>query len=792
MKIFLTSGFLPKSNSCCCSLWRSKKRSLNSLRITILLFALTTLLTAQNVINPNALDIYKNFYIWQEKENFSSFDDSVITVLGRWAWGPCLAVDADSSFAYIGNGPTFHVLDISDPSKPEIVGEYLTEGYVYDIEIRNNVAFVIIGGWLLILDISNPLLPQKISDVRVVTNDAAISFALEDDFAYVTTFSGFMWVVDISDLNNPFKRGGIPVGGQLAFCVEAKDRYVYIGNPEWPPMVIVDATNPDVLTRVDFEVGGWGSSAYINDTLLFVGVRGYSANNYLKIYNVTNASEPEYISQLNINLEDYYAITGSKDGLSIYARSVSGKLFSIDITNITQPVILNEIGNVVAFKFGSTGISISGNNVLAAYYRGLAVFNVSQSDSIKHINFFPTGGNALELDSKKNLVFVACGLSGMWILDCSSPEKIKNIGNIVIGGVTVNILVDDTLAYIYNWEQDSETDTTIGLWIVGINNPYQPIVLTHYKPIVTISPPHSMVKSNNSIFITQVSSTESDTILEIIDISNVLNPEHVSAFTENYYPHNISIKDSVLYLATSDRGLRIIDISDIYNPYEINLFSDSSYTTASNVLNNLLFVDRTDTFFVLDISNPFEPNVLGRCGKTEQGSALNLIATKNYAYSAGLYLIVFDVSDKSNPKEVSRFESQDYGRDITISNDNIIFSDGAIGLWILKNNLVVSADEPYEELSNTFQLYQNYPNPFNSNTKIKFEIPNVETTRRVVFTTLKVYDILGNEVVALVNEEKPVGNYEIEFNAGNLSSGVYFYTISAGSFNQTKKMILLR
>ena len=55
---------------------------------------------------------------------------------------------------------------------------------------------------------------------------------------------------------------------------------------------------------------------------------------------------------------------------------------------------------------------------------------------------------------------------------------------------------------------------------------------------------------------------------------------------------------------------------------------------------------------------------------------------------------------------------------------------------------------------------------------------------------LKVYDVLGNEVATLVNEEKPAGNYQIEFNAANLSSGVYFYKLQAGSFTESKKMIL--
>ncbi|AFH50020.1 Peptidase S8/S53 subtilisin kexin sedolisin [Ignavibacterium album JCM 16511] len=89
-----------------------------------------------------------------------------------------------------------------------------------------------------------------------------------------------------------------------------------------------------------------------------------------------------------------------------------------------------------------------------------------------------------------------------------------------------------------------------------------------------------------------------------------------------------------------------------------------------------------------------------------------------------------------------------------------------------------------------FVLEQNYPNPFNPSTKITFVVPNVGSG--LALTVLKVYDILGNEVTTLVNEEKPAGVYEVEFNAGNLSSGFYFYELQAGNFLQTKKMILIK
>jgi len=85
-----------------------------------------------------------------------------------------------------------------------------------------------------------------------------------------------------------------------------------------------------------------------------------------------------------------------------------------------------------------------------------------------------------------------------------------------------------------------------------------------------------------------------------------------------------------------------------------------------------------------------------------------------------------------------------------------------------------------------FSLYQNYPNPFNPLTKIKYQIPELS------FVSIKVYDVLGNEITTLVNEEKTIGSYEVELNAMSLPSGIYFYRLQAGDYIETKKMVLLK
>jgi hypothetical protein len=97
-----------------------------------------------------------------------------------------------------------------------------------------------------------------------------------------------------------------------------------------------------------------------------------------------------------------------------------------------------------------------------------------------------------------------------------------------------------------------------------------------------------------------------------------------------------------------------------------------------------------------------------------------------------------------------------------------------------------NAEEEKDFLPAKFQLEQNYPNPFNPSTVIRYGLPK---TSNVI---IEVFDITGQRIEKLVNEEKPAGYYEVTFNASNLASGMYFYRIQAGAFTLIKKMILLR
>jgi Concanavalin A-like lectin/glucanases superfamily/Secretion system C-terminal sorting domain len=126
----------------------------------------------------------------------------------------------------------------------------------------------------------------------------------------------------------------------------------------------------------------------------------------------------------------------------------------------------------------------------------------------------------------------------------------------------------------------------------------------------------------------------------------------------------------------------------------------------------------------------------------------------------------------------------DEGQGLTTADATSNGDDGTINgaVWIPG----ITGVENENKLPETFSLSQNYPNPFNPSTTIKYSLPFSG------FVTIKVYDVLGNEITTLVNEDEPSGNHSVQFNATSFSSGLYFYSLQSGNFIETKKMLLLK
>ncbi len=155
---------------------------------------------------------------------------------------------------------------------------------------------------------------------------------------------------------------------------------------------------------------------------------------------------------------------------------------------------------------------------------------------------------------------------------------------------------------------------------------------------------------------------------------------------------------------------------------------------------------------------------------------------------------VYSYSD--TPTDISNSPGDDYNPHIIFYKPAdslyigviwIHYENGKKDIWMAKTPFnPPSAVSPIKNKIPNFQLYQNYPNPFNPTTTISYQLSALS------HVTLKVYDVLGREVAQLVNGVKPAGTYKVDFDAGNLASGIYFYQLNAGNYVSTKKLLLLK
>ncbi len=297
-----------------------------------------------------------------------------------------------------------------------------------------------------------------------------------------------------------------------------------------------------------------------------------------------------------------------------------------------------------------------------------------------------------------------------------------------------------------------------------------------------------------------------------------------------FNPQTLQIENEI-NIGSGPEGMAIYG-DKLYVAQSLNpstFISDSSITVISILTNKIIdtiftyknpqkiFVDNfgnlnivcTGNWFAndgeIDIYNPLTNQFIGfaKCNASISDVAIN---TENIGFASGYYSGAN--IKKYNTLTADTMTSNLTEGDIVIDNNNFLYV-GRNGTITIYNSitldsistfyfedaeanfsLVIFSDEEQSVLENNFpkqfSLKQNYPNPFNPKTKIKYEIA------KSGFVSLKIYDVLGREIKTIVNENKNVGFYEIDFDANNLNSGIYFYKLTTNNFSEMKKMILIK
>jgi len=248
-------------------------------------------------------------------------------------------------------------------------------------------------------------------------------------------------------------------------------------------------------------------------------------------------------------------------------------------------------------------------------------------------------------------------------------------------------------------------------------------------------------------------------------------PPYIYFLNMGVFPNNYIIATSETYaFRSTDEGgsweqLTMTGLNDLLITKTGEIFAGSlGLYYSSDYGDTWELTGLADTVFVFSLAQ----NSLDYIFASIYGSSTDLTYSKDNRHSWQT------LSSNSAPQNLIAFNPEDH-----------LFGGGSNGLFYNLTPTIASFDN-YSPSIKTYILTQNYPNPFNPSTTIEYQLPEMS------FVTIKVYDILGREVATLVNEEKPMGSYEVQFISNGLTSGIYFYQLKAGDFVETKKMILLR
>jgi YVTN family beta-propeller protein len=333
--------------------------------------------------------------------------------------------------------------------------------------------------------------------------------------------------------------------------------------------------------------------------------------------------------------------------------------------------------------------------------------------------------------------------------------------------------------------------------------------------------PYSIAIANNKIYITNgpagnVSVHKLDDLSFIKNITVGAYPQEILAYNNKVYVANTSIymgaQDSTISVIDADKDTVITKIIVRKDPsslaisndgyllagcpgdgdngkiYRINAVTDTIKDTINIPVYGFgkdLAVDKksNDLYFISYINNivKYSANDKAVINIVSSVYPENYFYGYNYESESGKHYILdaktFTVSGSLSICNNNGTNAETYTTGIAPRRVIFKYTESSTGV----------NDNP--AIAESFSLKQNYPNPFNPSTTIEYSIPETAAGKLV---TLKVYDVIGKEMTSLVNEVQAAGNYRINFNASGLSSGVYFYRITAGNFTLTRQMILLK
>lgn len=599
-------------------------------------------------------------------------DVEYVALVGRIG-GASRAIAVQGNYAYVGEGPSLTILDISAPASPTVVGKTPSlPDIVRGVAIAGNYAYVADGKHgLRVVDISIPAEPEEVGFSN--TFGYAEDVAVAGNYAYVAVGGGLR-VIDISTPTSPMEVGFCDTKGAIGVAVAGS--YAYVANGD--DLRIVDVSTPsspkevgayDIPNNFTRDVAVAGNYAY---------VAAYRAG--LRILDISTPDHPWEAGSYNTPcLAEDVAVAGS------YAYVADGDVLRvIDVSNPHAPT---EAGFSPG---GASAVAVAGSYayVIASWNDGLRVVDVSTPNNPSEVGFYDAPRKIYGVTVAGDYAYVVewnYGSYGdLWVVDISTRARPEVVGFNDTPVGAKNVTVAGNYAYVAD---DSS------LRVIDISNPTMPVEVG-FSPggalDVAIVGDYAYVATGNAG-------------LRVVDVSTPADPREVGTCDTPGSAGSVAVAGHYAYIADGMAGLRVIDVSVPASPTKVSSYDvpgeavdvaiagDYAYIAEAQVWDGSQYIG--GGLQVVNISTPADPTAVGFY--RTPGDARSVVVDGDYAYVAeiprwdgsqyvGGGLRVMDVVAPIHPKEVDFCPTPGQASSVAVAGSHIYVADEEGGLVIFQ------------------------------------------------------------------------------------------------------------
>lgn len=716
-------------------------------------------------------------------------------------------------YAYITNvrpsregiSHVLEILDISDPTEPKKVGEIAMSldalvAAKPGIYVADNYAYMPSGNRLHVIHVKDPQNPQMVGSVEMSTQTGGV--CVIDGYAYVLSPTGLQ-VVDVSDPQNPNIRGGVE-SLQEPRSIYVLGNYAYVAT--WRDgLQVVDVKDPQRPKRVgNISYTGMvgAESVYVVDNYAYVvGEKGtvYTDGSWtvegglLHVIDISDPQHPTIVGSVEAvhpntlnKLQDVFIA----DSYAYVAGSADLQVIDISDPKIPKSIASANIQMFAGGEGGTAGVHIIGDYAYVVDGLGLQVVDISNPQQPKAVGSTPKF-SAFGVHVVGNYAYVADLFNTLLVVDVSDRQHPKIISNVdaPIGSryAWPGIYVEGSYAYVTTGTSDGSE-----LCVIDISEPDQLMIVGRAELPGSISNNVQGVHviGNRAYVVSQEG-------LHVIDVREASQPRGVGT-VRLADAQNVYVMDKYAYVAAGWEGLQVIDVSNPQRPnivggvkMPVGLWGNESGARDVCVVDNYAYVAAEYSGLqVIDVSDPQRPKVVAGVDTYDEYGAkgVRVHVDGELAYVGGKAgIAVIDISNPLAPKVVDGTWIFGYVGDIYVAEGYVyvagqVFSD----IFQVEGLAEVTAVEEEGRVPNTFVLHQSYPNPFNAQARIGYELPKACTVY------LTIYNALGQKATTLVSGSQEAGHYKVVWDGRGCANGIYLYRLEAGSFTQTRRMVLLK